>query len=62
MGDCYDSYSKVSVFTISMCLRIFGSNILRVWFKLKKVLFSDVIFNMNFVIQMSADIVKLITC
>ena len=52
MGDCYDLYSKVSVFTISMCLRIFGSNILRVWFKLKKVSFSDVIFNMNFVIQM----------
>ena len=30
MGDCYDLYSKDSCFTISMCLRNFGSNILRV--------------------------------
>ena len=37
MGDCYDLYSKYSGFTISMCLRNFGSNILRVWFKLKNV-------------------------
>ena len=62
MGDCYDSYSKVSCFTISMCLRNFGSNILRVWSKLKMVSFSDFIFNINFVIQMSADIVKFTLC
>ena len=37
MGDCYDLYSKDSGFTISMCLRNFESNILRVWFKLKKM-------------------------
>ena len=60
MGDYYDLYSKVSCFTISMCLRNFGSNILKVLFKLKKVSFSDCIFNINFVIQMSADIVKVI--
>ena len=62
MGDCGDLYSKVSCFTISMCLRNFGSNILRVWFKLKKVSSSDFIFNINFVIQMSADIVNFTTC
>ena len=61
MGDCCDLYSKVSCFTISMCLRNFGSNILRVWFKLKKVSSSDFVFNINFVIQMSADIVKFTT-
>ena len=37
MSDCYDLYSKDSVFIISMCLRNFGSNILRVWLKLKNV-------------------------
>ena len=62
MGDYCDLYSEVSCFPISMCLRNFESNILRVWFKLKKVLFSDFIFNINFVIQMSADIVKFTTC
>ena len=62
MGHCYDLYSKVSCFTISMCLRNFGTNILRVLFKLKKVSFSDFIFNINLVIQMSADIVKFTTC
>ena len=34
MGDTYNLYSKDSSFTLSMCLRNFGSNILRVWFKL----------------------------
>ena len=34
MGDTYGLYSKDSGFTLSMCLRNFGSNILRVWFKL----------------------------
>ena len=62
MGDCCDLYSKVSCFTISMCLKNFESNILRVWFTLKKVSFSDFIFNINFLIQMSADIVKFTTC
>ena len=62
MSDCCDLYSKVSCFTISMCLRNFGSNILRVWFKLKKFSSSDFIFNINFVIQTSADIVKFTTC
>ena len=33
MGDTYNSYSKDSGFTSSMCFRNFGSNILRVWFK-----------------------------
>ena len=37
MGDCYNLYSKDAGFTTSMCLRNFGSNILRVWFKLKNV-------------------------
>ena len=37
MGDCYDLYSKYSGLTVSMCLRNFGSNMLRVWFKLKNV-------------------------
>ena len=37
MGDCYDLYSKDSGFIISMCFRNFGSNILRVWFKLKNI-------------------------
>ena len=37
MGDCYDLYNKDSGFTISMYHRNFGSNILRVWFKLKNV-------------------------
>ena len=37
MGDCYDLYNKDSGFTISMCHRNFGSNTLRVWFKLKNV-------------------------
>ena len=41
-----------------MCIGNFGSNILRVWFKLEKVSFSDFIFNIDFVIQMSADIVN----
>ena len=50
MRDCYHLYGKFSSFTISMCLRIFGPNILRVWFKLRKSLFSDVIINMNFVL------------
>ena len=39
-----------SGFTISMCLRNDGPNILRVWFKLRKFLFSDVIINMNVVL------------
>ena len=30
MGDTYNLYSKDSGFTLSMCLRNFGSNILRV--------------------------------
>ena len=38
MGDCYYLYSKFSSFTISMCLRNFGPNLLRVWFKLRKFL------------------------
>ena len=38
MGHFYDLYSKYSGFTTSMCLRKFGSNILRVWLKLKKCL------------------------
>ena len=42
-----------------MCFKNFGPNILRVWFKLKKCLFSALFFNLNFVVQMSADIVKL---
>ena len=50
MPDCYYLYGKFSGFTISMCLRNFGPNILRVWFKLRKFLFSDVIINMNFVL------------
>ena len=62
MGDGCDLNSKVSCFTISMCLRNFGSNILRVWFKLKKFSSSDFIFNIIFVFQMSADIVKFTTC
>ena len=37
MGDCYDLYSKDTGLTTSMFLRNFGSNILRVWFKLKNV-------------------------
>ena len=37
MGDCYDLYSKDSGFTTSICLRNFGSNILRILFKLKNV-------------------------
>ena len=49
MGDCYNLYGKLSGFTISMCLRNFGPNVLRVWFKLRKILFPDVIINMNFV-------------
>ena len=49
MRDCYYLYGKFSGFTISMCFRKFGPNILRVWFKLRKFLFSDVIINMNFV-------------
>ena len=36
MGDCYYLYSKFSGFTVSMCLKNFGPNILRVWFKLRK--------------------------
>ena len=35
MGDCYYLYGKFSGFTISMCLRNVGLNILRVWFKLR---------------------------
>ena len=62
IGDCCDLYGKAVCLTISMCLRNFGSNILRVWFKLKKVSCSDFIFNINFVIQMSANIVKFTTC
>ena len=50
MRDCYNLYGKFSGFIISMCLRNFGPNILRVWFKLRKFLFSDVIINMNFVL------------
>ena len=50
MGDCYCLYSRFSGFTISMCLRNFEPNILRVWFKLRKFLFSGVIIIMNFVI------------
>ena len=42
MVDTYNLYSKDSGFTLSMCLRYFGSNILRVWFKLF-VSFSDVV-------------------
>ena len=34
MDDNYNLYSKDSGFTLSLCLRNFGSNILRVWFKL----------------------------
>ena len=34
MGDSYNLYSKDSSFTLSMCFRNFGSNILREWFKL----------------------------
>ena len=34
MDDAYNLYSKDSGFTLSMCFRKFGSNILRVWFKL----------------------------
>ena len=34
MGDTYNLYSKDSGFTLSMCFRNFGSNILGVWFKL----------------------------
>ena len=34
MGDTYNSYSKDSGFTLSMCLRNFGSNVLRVWVNL----------------------------
>ena len=48
--DCYDLDSNVSGFTISMCLKIFGSSMLSVWFKLIDVLFSDVMLNMNYVI------------
>ena len=50
MSDCYYLYGKFSGFTISMCLRNFGPNIFRVWFKLRKFLFSGVIINMNFVL------------
>ena len=45
MRDCYNLYGIFSGFTISMCLRNVGPNILRVWFKLRKILFSDVIIN-----------------
>ena len=34
MGDTYNLYCKDSGFILSMCLRNFGSNILRVWLKL----------------------------
>ena len=34
MGDTYNLYSKDSGFILSMCLRNFGSKVLRVWFKL----------------------------
>ena len=34
MGDPYNLYSKDSGFILSMCLRNFGSIILRVWLKL----------------------------
>ena len=50
MRDCYYLYGAFSGFTILMCLRNFGPNILRVWFKLRKSLFSDVMINMNFVL------------
>ena len=50
MRHCYYLYGKFSGFTISMCLRNFGPNILRVWFKLRKFLFFAVIINMNFVL------------
>ena len=50
MRDCYYLYGKFSGFTISMFLRNFGANILRVWFKLRKSLFSEVIININFVL------------
>ena len=50
MGDCYYLYSKFSGFTISMCLRNFRPNSLRVCFKLRKFLFSDVIINMHCVL------------
>ena len=36
MGECCDLYCKVCWFTVSMCLRNCASNILIVWFKLKK--------------------------
>ena len=36
MPDCYYLYVKLSGFSISMCLRNFGPNILSVWFKLRK--------------------------
>ena len=44
MGDCYDFYSKDFGFTTSMCLRNFGSNIFRVWFKLKKMINFQTLF------------------
>ena len=50
LGDCYYLYGKFSGITISMCLRNVGPNILRVWFKLRKFLISDVINNINFVL------------
>ena len=62
MRDCYYLYGKFSGLTISMCHRNFGQNILRVWVKLRKFLFSDVIIDMNFVLQTSADIVKSTIC
>ena len=37
MADCYDLYSKDSGLTLSMCHRNFGSNILRIWFKVNNV-------------------------
>ena len=39
MANTYNLYSKDSGFTLSMCFRNFGSNILRVWFKLKCFIF-----------------------
>ena len=50
MRDCYYLYGIFSGFTISMCLRNVGPNVLRVWSKLRKFLFSGVIINMNFVL------------
>ena len=43
-------YTANFVVSLYQCVRNFGLNILRVWFKLRKFLFSDIIINMNFVL------------